>query len=73
MLAHMKRTTLIAALILIALGIAFALVRMDILDAEALRFLPALLGVLVAGALIFIGLQRRRTTNAKKPRAEGKR
>lgn len=73
MLAHLKSTTLIVALILIALGVAFALVRMDVLDADTLRFLPALLGVLVAGALIFIGFRRRRTTNAKEPRAEERR
>ena len=50
----MKSTTVVVALVLIALGIAFGLVRLDAVDAESLRFLPAFLGVIAAVALLFI-------------------
>ena len=57
----MKNTAIIVALVLITLAISFALVRMDVLDADTLRFLPAVLGVIVAGAFVFIGIQRGKT------------
>ena len=56
----MKSTTLLVASILIALTIAFALVRLDLLDAEILRFLPAVLGAIVAMALAFFALRRKK-------------
>lgn len=66
----MKVSILIAGLLLVALAVPFALVRMDVLDAEILRFLPALLAVIVAGAFIITALRHKASEGNSKSRSK---
>jgi hypothetical protein len=67
----MKTSLAVAATLLLVLAAAFAMVRMDWVDADALRFLPAIAAVIVAAGLISPAIvnrmrKRRRRRNPKK-------
>jgi len=49
----MKVSAIVIAVLLATLGVSFGLVRMDIVDADLLRFLPAIVAIIVAGAVAF--------------------
>ena len=63
----MKTSLLIAAAILVVFAGAFAMVRMDLIAADALRFLPAIAAVIVAGG-IAISVITGRTRRRRSPR-----
>jgi len=56
----MKTTVVAAGIVLLVLSLSYSLVRLDVLDAESLRFLPALLALVVAVAVIFGAVRAKR-------------
>jgi hypothetical protein len=56
----MRASAVVIALVLFVLAISFLLVRMDVLHAEWLRFLPAAMAIVVAGGIIVMALRRKR-------------
>ena len=62
----MKVSLLVAAALFLVLAVLYALVRLDVLDAEALRLVPAIVAVIVAVGLIYSATrsrQRKKKTN----------
>lgn len=72
-LQTMKTTVLTAGIVLLVLALSYSLVRLDILDAEFLRFLPPLLALVVAAAIIFGVLRAKRaeSTHSHRPKKKG--
>ena len=64
----MKVSAIVLAVLLAILGISFGLVRMDVVDADLLRFLPALVALVLAGAVAYAFLRAR----SKKSKPEAK-
>jgi hypothetical protein len=56
-----KVSAIVVALVLLVLAVPFLLVRMDVMDAEWLRFEPGATAIVVAAAIIVMALRRKRT------------
>lgn len=55
----MKTSIAVAAALLLVFAVAFAVVRMDWVGADALRFLPAIAAVIIAAGLICPAIVKR--------------
>lgn len=55
----MKTSLAIAAILLLVIAGAFTVVQMDLVDAEALRFLPAIAAIVIAAGLIYPSIIKR--------------
>lgn len=62
----MKLSIAIAGVILLIVGIAIALVRLDLLDAETLRFLPVVIALAVGFALVYAVVAKKRVTTSRR-------
>lgn len=60
-----KVPVIIVALVLSLVAVLFLLVRMDIMNAEWLRFLPATIAIVIAAAIIIMVLRRKRTVGKR--------
>ena len=68
----MKTTAVTAGVVLLVLALSYSLVRLDVVDAEILRFLPPLLAVVIAVAIISGVLRARRSRPARTPKKKEK-
>lgn len=55
----MKTSLAVAATLLLVFAAVFALVRMDLIDAGALRFLPAIAAIVIAAGLVAPALAKK--------------
>jgi hypothetical protein len=68
----MRTTIVTAALVLLVLALMYSLVKLDMVDAEVLRFAPSIMAVVVACAIIYSAVSRRRSrSNAKRKKRNG--
>jgi len=67
----MKITSVTAAVVLVVLALMYLLVRLDIIDADGLRFVPAILAIVIACAVIYAAVNRRRSLSTAKPKKKG--
>lgn len=63
----MKTSIAVAAALLLVFAVAFAVVRMDWVGADALRFLPAIAAVIIAAGLISPVIAKRLQKRRRSP------
>jgi hypothetical protein len=52
-----KVSAFVVAVLLLTLAVSFGLVRMDVLDAATLRYLPEVFAIIIAGAVAIAAIR----------------